>query len=88
MLVYLLRGRLPWQGVKASKKDDKIARIGDKKQQTTIDDLCADFPEEFAKCLRYVRDLNFEEQPNYKHLRDLLSQVLEKAGEVDDGKFD
>ena len=88
MWVYFLSGSLPWQGMKASTNKEKYTRIGDKKQQTTIDNLCAGFPEEFARCLRYVRGLGFEDQPNYDHLQNLLSRALENAGEVDDGEFD
>ncbi|KAK0744785.1 kinase-like domain-containing protein [Apiosordaria backusii] len=65
--LYFLRGSLPWQGTKASKNKKKHTRIGEKKQQATIDDLCAGFPEEFAKCLRYIRGLGFEDQPDYDH---------------------
>ncbi|KAJ4307311.1 Palmitoylated plasma membrane-bound casein kinase [Collariella sp. IMI 366227] len=86
--LYFLRGSLPWQGMKASTNTKSYTQIGEKKQQTTIDDLCAGFPEEFAECVRYVRGLNFEDQPDYRHLQDLLSQVLRNAGEVDDGEFD
>ncbi|KAK0744819.1 kinase-like domain-containing protein [Apiosordaria backusii] len=84
-------------GREQSRRDDlealrynkkKHTRIGEKKQQATIDDLCAGFPEEFAKCLRYIRGLGFEDQPDYDHLQNLLSQVLKDAGEVDDDEFD
>ncbi len=41
--LYFLRGGLPWQGTKASTNKKKHTRIGEKKQQATIDDLCAGF---------------------------------------------
>ncbi len=86
--LYFLRGSLPWQGIKAATNEEKRKRIGEKKQETTTGDLCAGFPEEFSKGLEYVRGLGFEDQPDYNHLQDLLSRVLGKAGEVDDGEFD
>ncbi|KAL2168260.1 hypothetical protein VTG60DRAFT_228 [Thermothelomyces hinnuleus] len=52
--LYFLRGNLPWQGIKASTNNKKYTRIGEKKQQTTVDELYAGIPEEFARCLRYV----------------------------------
>jgi len=69
-------------------EDQAGGRIGEKKQQTAVDDLCAGFPEESAECLRCVRGLGFEDRPDYNHLQDLLSRVLENAGEADDGGFD
>lgn len=79
---------MPWQGTKASTNKKNHTQIGEKKQQATMDDLCAGLPEEFAKCLRCVRGLGFKVQPDYKRLQDLLSRVLENAGEADDGGFD
>ena len=86
--LYFLRGSLPWQGMKAATNDEKRKRIGEKKLEITTGDLYAGFPEEFSKGLEYVRGLGFEDQPDYNHLQDLLSRVLGKAGEVDDGEFD
>ncbi|KAH8620959.1 Protein kinase domain [Trypanosoma vivax] len=53
ILMYFLRGSLPWQGLKAHTKQDKYARISEKKQTTSIETLCKGFPAEFAACLHY-----------------------------------
>jgi serine/threonine protein kinase len=42
VLVYLMKGKLPWQGVKAEKRDDKIRKIFEKKKNTGIDELIED----------------------------------------------
>lgn len=47
-----------------------------------------DFPEEFNKYLSYVRNLGFEDTPDYDFLRDLFTQALKNAGEVEDGEYD
>lgn len=44
--------------------------------------------EEFNKYLSYVRNLGFEDTPDYDYLRDLFTQVLKNAGEVEDGEYD
>lgn len=44
--------------------------------------------EEFTKYLTYVRNLGFEDTPDYDYLRDLLSQALKNSGEVEDGEYD
>lgn len=44
--------------------------------------------EEFAKYLTYVRNLGFEDTPDYDYLRDLFTQALKNTGEVEDGEYD
>jgi len=88
VFMYFLRGSLPWQGLKAATNKQKYEKIGEKKQTTKISELCAGFPEEFATYMRYVRGLEFEEEPNYDYLRSLFNKVLAKIGEIDDGVYD
>lgn len=88
VFMYFLRGGLPWQGLKAATNKQKYEKIGEKKQSTSIQELCEGFPEEFAIYLNYVRKLGFEEQPDYDFLRDLFAKVLANLGETDDGVFD
>ena len=44
VLLYFLRGSLPWQGLKIDNKDDRYQKIYEKKKQTTAEDLCKGFP--------------------------------------------
>jgi serine/threonine protein kinase len=44
ILVYLLRGKLPWQGIRANTREKKYAKISEKKQTTSIRSLCKGFP--------------------------------------------
>ncbi|KAI9315850.1 kinase-like domain-containing protein [Dichotomocladium elegans] len=88
VFMYFLRGSLPWQGLKAATNKQKYEKIGEKKQTTAIDDLCNNFPEEFAIYLQYVRKLGFEETPDYDFLRELFDKVLQRMGETDDGVYD
>ena len=66
MLMYFLRGSLPWQGLNADTIKERYRKIGEVKQQTKVKDLCGDFPEQFARFLAYARALEFTEQPDYK----------------------
>lgn len=88
VFMYFLRGGLPWQGLKAATNKQKYEKIGEKKQTTAIKDLCEGFPEEFNKYLTYVRNLGFEDTPDYDYLRELFTQALKNAGEVEDGEYD
>lgn len=44
VLMYFLRGQLPWQGIKAGNNRQKYEKIGEKKQTTGIRSLCEGFP--------------------------------------------
>ncbi len=44
--------------------------------------------DEFNKYLTYVRNLGFEDTPDYDFLRDLFTQALKNTGEVEDGEYD
>lgn len=44
--------------------------------------------EEFNKYLSYVRNLGFEDTPDYDYLRDLFTQALKNTGDVEDGEYD
>merc|ERR1712039_310240 len=76
MLMYFLRGALPWSGLDAKTKEDKYRRIRDKKIETDLAELCHGFPKEFQEFLFRARSLDFYERPNYSALRGLFLNVI------------
>ena len=44
VLVYHVKGKLPWQGVTAQNKAEKYHKIMEKKMSTPVEYLCADLP--------------------------------------------
>ncbi|RKP29700.1 kinase-like protein [Metschnikowia bicuspidata] len=88
VFMYFLRGSLPWQGLKAPTNKQKYEKIGMTKQTKTISDLCYGFPVQFAQYLTYVRNLEFDEDPDYAYLQSLIDGALEAIGEKADGHYD
>ncbi|KAI7898162.1 kinase-like domain-containing protein [Cokeromyces recurvatus] len=88
VFMYFLRGSLPWQGLKAATNKQKYEKIGEKKQTTSIKDLCDAYPEEFGIYLQYVRKLGFEETPDYDFLRELFNKVLRRLNDTDNSEYD
>ena len=79
VLLYLLKGELPWQGLRARNKEDKYQKIKESKVNTPIDTLCLGYPEEMATYMTYCRNLGFEETPNYAYLRRLFRDLYNKC---------
>ena len=89
VLMYFLRGSLPWQGLKIKSKEDRYKKILDKKKETSSEDLCKGFPEEFREFVEYTRNLDYYEQPDYEMLRNkFLNLVTKKIGETFDYIYD
>ena len=78
ILVYFMKGNLPWQGVKASNIEEKYEKMREKKESTSLEILCQGLPDEFQTFIQYARDLKFENRPDYSYLKNLLRQICEK----------
>ena len=88
VLMYFLRGSLPWQGLHVHKGEDRYKKILQKKKSTSAEELCKGFPKEFVDYINYTRNLEFEADPDYKYLRNLLVTVLQKENSQFDFWYD
>ncbi|KAH0905572.1 hypothetical protein HID58_037399 [Brassica napus] len=88
MLMYFLRGSLPWQGLRAGTKKEKYDRISEKKRLTPVEVLCKSFPPEFTSYFLYVRSLRFEDKPDYSYLKRLFRDLFIREGYQFDYVFD
>jgi len=88
VLMYFLRGSLPWQGLKANTKKQKYQRILEKKQSTHPDQLCRGYPTEFRDYFAHCSSLGFEDRPDYRYLKRVFKDLFDRQGCEDDGVFD
>lgn len=88
ILIYFLRGELPWQGIKAETTKQKYDRIMEKKIKSRTDILCHGFPTEFGTFLNYTRALPFDAQPDYSYIRNLFRDLFARKGYQSDARFD
>ncbi|KAJ3426365.1 casein kinase 1-like protein [Anaeramoeba flamelloides] len=88
MLIYFLKGRLPWQGIVASNKKKRNKKICDKKIVTPLSVLCEGLPVEFQQYIEYCKNLSFEGEPNYSFLRKKFRQLFLLNGYVYDYQYD
>jgi hypothetical protein len=78
--IYLFKGHLPWMGFTAKTTQQTYQMIAHLKQQISVDELCAQMPEEFNKYVNIVRNLEFEDQPKYKIVINMFNKFLSKNG--------
>ena len=76
MLIYFLKGKLPWQGLKEKKGEDKIKLIGNVKMYTSLEKLCNKLPQCFIEYIKYCKKLKFEDIPDYEYLISLFETEI------------
>jgi serine/threonine protein kinase len=74
MLVYFIKGKLPWQGLKREKGVNHLEVIGNCKMCTSIEKLCKGIPKCFTEYLEYCRSLKFDEEPDYTYIKNIFTQ--------------
>ena len=88
MLIYFMRGRLPWQGLKNPSGEAKYLRVLEMKRTTSVSELCADLPTEFADYMHYVHSLRYEDRPDYRPLWKRFKDLYCRQGFENDNVFD
>ena len=88
VLMYFLRGSLPWQGLKAATKKQKYEKISERKMSTPVEVLCKSFPPEFVTYFQVCRSLRFEDKPDYSYMRKLFRDLFIREGYQYDYVFD
>ncbi|OMJ70563.1 hypothetical protein SteCoe_31441 [Stentor coeruleus] len=88
VLLYLLKGSLPWQGLPAYTQKEKYNKIMQAKINISLEELCLDLPREFLEFLNYAKSLDFEDQPDYNYLKNLFKELTIKEGFQLDNVFD
>ncbi|XP_004141661.1 casein kinase 1-like protein HD16 isoform X2 [Cucumis sativus] len=78
-LVFLLRGRLPWQGYQGENKGFLVSK---KKMATSPETLCCFCPQPFKQFVEYVVNLKFDEEPNYAKYISLFDGIIGPNPEI------
>ncbi|WCJ40853.1 Protein kinase family protein [Euphorbia peplus] len=72
-LIFLLRGRLPWQGYQGENKGFLVCK---KKMATSPEGICCFCPAPFKQFVEYVVNLKYDEDPDYAKCICLLDGVI------------
>ena len=95
VLAYFLRGgNLPWS-LKQNKDDPNKMKKRDRellqlkyKQETPFEELFGGHPDEFVQFMKYSRNLDFEQRPNYQKLRQLFEKLMLQSNQEHDFEYD
>ena len=87
MLIYFLKGELPWENIKCSDKTEKKRKIYQIKKNYDLSKLCDEIPEEFKLYLNYVKSLKISEEPDYNYCFSLFYGIFKKMNIINDGIF-
>jgi len=95
MLIYFLRGNLPWQMkyLEPRTLKGKLSKIHDMKMEMNISSLCknccsTEVTQTMVTYFELVKQLDFEEEPKYNDLRMLFCDLMKSKGLENDGIFD
>jgi serine/threonine protein kinase len=75
VLIYFLKGKLPWQDIAAKEKQDRYEIIKTLKQTIPVEEICEGLPLEYCEFLRYCRSLQFEQAPDYNYIKGLFENL-------------
>lgn len=76
VILYFLKGSLPWQNLPGKNINEKYKNIKKKKLETSLTSLCQGQPAEILEYMRYCRNLKFEEDPDYKYCVNLFERCM------------
>jgi len=82
MLIYLLKGSLPWQGLQLKNRNHKWRVILAKKKETTLEELCQNCISVFKEFVVYCRAMRFNQRPKYGFWRKQFLDSLTKQWSV------
>lgn len=77
LLIYLFKGTLPWVNIKHKEKKERYKLIMEAKENVSNEELCEQLPKEFLVYFKYVKSLDFDENPRYKSLIGMFTKLFD-----------
>jgi hypothetical protein len=76
MLIYLFKGKLPWDHIFKYIKGQNYFELVFLKDTNGFGKLFTNLPSEMVEYIKYTRNLKFEQEPNYSYLRSLFNKII------------
>ena len=88
LLIYFLKGSLPWSGIEMKDTKALFAKIAKIKEEISPEVLCEGLPNQFCVYLKTVRKLEFTSEPNYKEFIEMFKTLLKNREEDREEVYD
>ena len=88
IMIYFIKGELPWQNMKSKTRKEKYSKIYQMKKKMVPNELCNFLPEEMKTFLNYIVSLNAKAKPDYAKLINLINNLMKKYSYCNDLQFD
>ena len=88
IMIYFIKGELPWQNLKAKSRKEKYSKIYQMKKSSIPNELCNFLPEEIKILVNYIINLNPKQKPDYSKLNNLINNLMNKYSYSNDLQFD
>ena len=69
VIIYLIKGQLPWQNIPLDKNSARYSSVGRIKSNHSHEKLCESLPLNFVRYMDYVRGLEFEQHADFNMLK-------------------
>lgn len=87
VMIYFLRGALPWDDVGKTKDLENEDSVLKRKENIKARDLCEGLPDEFVTYFDQIRATGFA-KPRYAYLRKIFRNLFKREGYEYDNVFD
>ncbi|CAD8109368.1 unnamed protein product [Paramecium primaurelia] len=87
ILLYFLRGQLPWQNMVNVTDDERTKKVGEMKLSMERE-VFKDQSNEIQRIFDYIRKLQFKQEPNYKMIVQEFKRAAGSSNITIDGNFD
>ena len=77
-LIELSKKNLPWSKIETEEIEfkKKFAKILELKCSISPEELSSGLPNQFAEYIKYCKNLEFEQEPDYNYLRNLFIEII------------
>ena len=79
--------KLPWQGISAKTQEKRYKKIYEKKDEIEKWDKFKTIPEQIQNFVKYVRNMGFTQNPDYKLMKNYFYDLLDKLDLEFDNNF-
>ena len=86
-ILYFMKGSLPWQHLRVKSKQEKYQKILEIKI-SICDNEIGSYPKSFVRALQYVRNLQFEEKPDYSFIKHSIFSIDKDNNNIDESALD